>query len=188
MSRQAFRFAPRWLLALAALVGAALLAAQPAAAAPADGRCFADGTRAEAFASLAAAPARWVCGQPSHSIAAERVFVRFAIPAGAEPPRYLETRRAALKAVHILVTAADGTTRSADFAPDQLQPSLRGGYVRAPLPLADAPLRQVLVAFDEPTHKMTLEQAQLVSADAHDGLGARPRSARRSCSRTSART
>jgi diguanylate cyclase (GGDEF)-like protein len=173
MSRQAFRFGPRWLLALAALLVSALLAAQPAAAAPAAQRCFADGTRAEAFASLAAAPARWLCGQPSHSIAAERVFVRFAVPAGAEPPRYLETRRAALKAVHILVLAADGTTRTADFSPDQLQTSRRGGYVRVPLPLAAAPARQVLVAFDQPTHKMTLEQAQLVPADAHDGIGAR---------------
>jgi diguanylate cyclase (GGDEF)-like protein len=178
MFENAARTCLKWLLAFAAVFGA--IGVEPTEAAPASsragalaGRCFADGTRADTLAELAAAPGRWVCGQASHSIASQRVFVRFDVPPGAKPPRYLETRRAALRAVHVMVVAADGSTRTADFAPNDLQTSRRGGYVRVPLPVADAAPRRVIVAFDDPTHRMALEQAQLVPAHAHDGLGAR---------------
>ncbi len=177
MFKKAFEFAARWLLAAAVLLCAAAAAAQPPAATPAASnaalrvtRCFADGTLDESLAAIAAAPARWTCGASSHSIAPQRVIVRFDLPRQAEQPTYLETRRAALKGVHILLIAADGTRRTADFGPGDLQTSRRGGYIRAVLPLADAPTRQVFVAFDRPTHRMTLEQAQLVPANAHDRL------------------
>ena len=170
MLSQAARYCPRWLLAVAALLLAAV-ASQPATASPK--RCFADGTLSDTLAAAASAEGRWVCGKASHSIAAERVFVRFDVPAGSETPRYLETRRAALKAMHLLVVGTDGRTGTADFTPDQLQTSRRGGYVRVPLPAADASPAKVIVAFDEPTHKMTLEQAQLVPAAAHDVMAAR---------------
>jgi diguanylate cyclase (GGDEF)-like protein len=160
---------PRWLLAVAVM----LLGAMASAAEPGAGRCFADGTLGDTIATVAAAPGRWACDEASHSIAAERVFVRFDVPPGAERPRYFETRRAALKAIHMLVVGGDGRTVSIHFAPDQLQTSRRGGYVRLPLPVTEAPAHKVIVAFDEPTHKMALEQAQLVPVHAHDGLGAR---------------
>ncbi|MGZ3197866.1 MAG: diguanylate cyclase [Croceibacterium sp.] len=166
-----------WLLALAAL----LLAAAPASAAPPrpgdypDGdygtrysRCFADGTPADNLAQIAQAERRWTCGEASHSIVAERVVARFQLAEGTPPPGYLETRRAALKAIEVLVLGADGSTRAARYTPDDLQTSRRGGYIRVPLPAAQAPARQVFVAFDDPTHRMTLEQAQLVPANAHD--------------------
>jgi len=158
------------LLALATLL-VAVPGAAAEAGAPGSG-CFADGTRADTPAAVAAAPGRWKCGEASHSIASERVFVRFQVTPGARQPAYLETRRAALKAVEIFATAADGSTRTVRFAPGALQTSRRGGYLRAPLPVTDSPVRQVVVAFDQPTHRMTLEQAQLVAADAHESLGA----------------
>jgi len=160
----------KWLLALAALL-VALPGVAAEAGAPGS-RCFADGTRADSLAAVAAAPRRWACGETSHSISPERVFVRFQLAPGDKAPAYLETRRAALKGVEILVAAADGSTRTARFAPDELQTSRRGGYVRVPLPVSKSPIRQVVVAFDRPTHRMTLEQAQLVAADAHETLGA----------------
>ena len=161
----------------ALLAFAALLAAMPAAAtlefgARAD-RCFADGTRADTLAAVAADPSRWTCGQTTHSIAAERVFVRFALKPGAEPSRFLETRRGEVKAIDVLVVDARGIGRSASFTPGEVMPSRRGGYIRVPLPTGAAPVRQVIVAFDQPTHRMLLEQEQLAPADAHDGLSAR---------------
>jgi len=163
-------------LVKALLAFAALLVALPAAALQfgtlAD-RCFADGTRADTLAAIAAEPKRWTCGEESHSIAPERVFVRFDIKPGTDQPRFLETRRAAVKAVDILAIDASGTRLGTHLTPSELTSSRRGGYIRAILPITGAPLRQVIVAFDGPTHRMLLEQAQLAPAYAHDGPAAR---------------
>jgi diguanylate cyclase (GGDEF)-like protein len=162
-----------WLLAV-------ILAAAPAAARdPAGGsgvnytRCFADGTTGEPLAAALAGSRAWACSEASHSIAPERVYVRFDLVPGTAQPRYLETRRTALAAIDVLAIGARGETRAAHFAPGDQQTSRRGGYVRLPLPLTPTPLRRVIVAFDRPTHRMALELAQLVPANAHEGLGAR---------------
>lgn len=152
-----------WLLALA------VMAASPAAAAgPANGdygvtygRCFADGAAGEAAGS-------WTCGAPSHSIAAERVFIRFDLKQGSQQPRYFETRRTAVKGVEVTAVAADGRTRTVHFSPSELQTSRRGGYVRVPVPALQTRLSRVIVVLDEPTHRMALEQAQLIPEQAHD--------------------
>lgn len=156
---------------------AALLAAMPATAALQFGseadRCFADGTRADTPGAMAGAAGRWTCGETTHSIAPERVFVRFDVARGAPAPHFLETRRAAVKGVDILTIDGDGKTKAAHFEPDALTPSRRGGYIRAPVPETGLPPRQVIVAFDRPTHRMMLEQAQLAPADAHESIPAR---------------
>jgi diguanylate cyclase (GGDEF)-like protein len=156
---------------------AALLAAMPAAAALQFGseadRCFADGTLADTPGAMAGSAKRWSCGEKSHSIAAERVFVRFDLAPGARPPHFLETRRAAMKGLDIVAIDRAGQKRAAHFEPDELTPSRRGGYIRAPVPETEAPPRQVIVAFDQPTHRMMLEQAQLAPADAHESMPAR---------------
>jgi diguanylate cyclase (GGDEF)-like protein len=161
----------------AVLAFAALLATLPASAAPEfgalAGRCFADGTPADTLAAVAADARRWTCGEASHSIAPERVFVRFDLKPGSQRPHFLETRRAALSGIDVLVVDAAGRTLTAHFSPSELMPSRRGGFIRAPLPVSSAPIRQVIVAFDLPTHRMLLEQAQLAPANAHDVLGAR---------------
>jgi diguanylate cyclase (GGDEF)-like protein len=161
----------------ALLAFAALLVAMPAGAAPEPGpgagRCFADGARNDTLAGVAAAPGRWTCGPESHSIDSERIFVRFQLEPGTPAPRFIETRRAALRRLDVRVVDAAGKARSVSFAPSELLPSRRGGYIRAPLPVSAAPIRQVIVAFDQPTHRMLLEQAQLAAADAHDSPAAR---------------
>ena len=163
----------KWLLALAALLGGSAAVAAPAAIqfGTLATRCFADGTPAETFATAAAG--RWTCGKASHSIAPERVFARFDVEGGAGQPRFLETRRAAVEGIDVLVIDATGAARFAHYNPADLLPSRRGGYIRAPLPAADAPIKRVFVAFDRPTHQMMLEQSQLAPANAHDTFGAR---------------
>jgi diguanylate cyclase (GGDEF)-like protein len=169
-----------WLLGLAAILAAAPAAAAPM---PRDGdairgydvryqRCFADGSAKDALDLRVIGSLAWTCGQASHSIAAGRVYVRFDLVPGMGRPRYFETRRTALAAIGILAVSADGRTHVARFTPGELQTSRRGGYVRLPLPAGSSPVRRVIVAFDAPTHSMALEQAQLVSADAHGGAGA----------------
>jgi diguanylate cyclase (GGDEF)-like protein len=171
MIRKTVTTALLWLLALTAMD-----VASPAAASGPVGdygvaysRCFADGTPGEA----APAAGSWTCGEATHSIAAQRVFVRFDLRRGSEQPRYFETRRAALAGVDVTSIAADGLTRSVHFAPGQLQTSRRGGYVRVPVPTLQAPVSRVIVALDQPTHRMALEQAQLVPAEAHDRMAGR---------------
>lgn len=167
-----------WFRAVAWLILA--LAAAPSAAAPparANGsapdpvryeRCFADGTRADSLT----ASHQWTCGEASHSIAAERVFIRFEIAPNSPQPSYLEARRAAFAEGHVLLAGADGSTRLVRFNPADLESSRRGGHFRFPLPALEAPVTRVVAAFDLPTHRMTLEKASLVAAGAHDFLGA----------------
>jgi diguanylate cyclase (GGDEF)-like protein len=149
----------------------ALLAALPVGAAgqsPAGlDRCFADGGRTDTITSIADT-GRWVCGEASHSIASPRIFIRFEIRPGTEAPRFLETRRAAVKGIDILVVEKSGARVAAHYSASDLRPSRRGGYIRAPLPETAGPIRQVIIALDRPTHRMLIEQAQLSAAHAHD--------------------
>nr|WP_207785984.1 diguanylate cyclase [Altererythrobacter segetis] len=166
-----------WLLAAIALLCAPATQARPAG--PSGGeygvqyvRCFADGTPGEALDSVTAS-ARWTCGEATHPIAPARVYVRFDLRPGTEQPRYFETRRAAVSAIDVLVVDTVGGMHRERFAPSELQASRRGGYMRVPLPVASKPARAVIVAFDMPTHRMALEQAQLVPSRAHDLLAGR---------------
>jgi diguanylate cyclase (GGDEF)-like protein len=176
------KFAPAdllWLLALMlAWAGAGVAqAATPAATVDNYGiryaRCFADGTAGEALTPAATEQLRWTCGEASHTIAPDSVLVRFDLAPGAARPRYLETRRTALAGVRILAIGTDSSTHVERFGPDALLTSRRGGYVRVPLPGEGAPLQRVIVAFDQPTHRMALEQAQLVPGHAHDLISGR---------------
>jgi diguanylate cyclase (GGDEF)-like protein len=169
----------RWLAPVLAL--AALFAAVPAAAASGIlgdygvryARCFADGSATDPAAAALAAARGWACGQGSHSVAPKRVYVRFDLMPGTQQPRYFETRRTALAGLDIVAVGTDGVARTAHFAPDQVETSRRGGYVRVPIPALEAPIGRVIVALDQPTHRMALEQAQLVPANAHDLMAGR---------------
>jgi len=175
MTRRVLTTALAWLLAIAAI-----LAAAPAAAEAPEGgygisysRCFADGAKDEALARVAIATRTWACGQTSHSIAAERVYILFRGISAEQPPRYFETRRTALSGADVLAAAADGEVRVAHFAPAEFETSRRGGFIRLPLPTTRTPVRAVIVALDDPTHRMAFEQAQLVPEVAHDVMSAR---------------
>src|SRR5690606_27037908 len=149
------------------------LAGASSAVAAAPAPCHAGGTLDETLAAVAAQPSRWICGPAHQSLTHERAFVRFAVPADEEHPRYLEARRAALAGIHVRVLARDGEVRLASYGPEDLQPSQRGGYFRIPLPATATAPREVIAAIDLPTHAMTLEQAYLAPANAHDGAADR---------------
>jgi diguanylate cyclase (GGDEF)-like protein len=70
----------------------------------------------------------------------------------------------------VLAVGADGVAHLARYAPDDIETSRRGGYIRVPLPASASPLRHVAIAFDRPTHRMAVEQAQLVPQGAHDRM------------------
>jgi diguanylate cyclase (GGDEF)-like protein len=164
-----------WLLALAALFAALPAAASDPAEASAVSyvRCFADGTANEPLAAVVRGPRTWSCGEASHAIAPERVYVRFDLAPGTVQPGYFETRRTALQSIDVLAVGAGGETSLAHIRPEDVRTSRRGGFVSVPLPHLQTPLRQVVVALDRPTHRMALEQARLVPAGAHDTLAAR---------------
>jgi len=160
----------QWFLRLLLAIG--LAAGTPGAAAAASSVCHADATLGESLDRVAEAHARWSCGPARQSLAAERALLRFEVDPRDPTPRYLQTRRAALDSIHVRVTSRDGRTAYASFTSAQLEQSRRGGYFRVPLPATGAPPVTVIAAIDLPTHAMTLEQAHLAPADAHEAPGA----------------
>ncbi len=127
--------------------------------------CRAAGTLSEDLVTVARTPERWTCGDKNYALDGERVFLRFEIGPENPLPHYLFSRRAALEAVHLLVIDRGGETREAFLAAGDLQSALQGGYFKAALPPVTDATRQVIVAFDLPSHRMTLERAYLAPSD-----------------------
>lgn len=130
--------------------------------------CWAASSLSESPATVGRLPHRWHCGDRPYSIETERALLRFEIGANAAPPRYLFSRRAALDAIHILVVDADGTTHQRSAPADALLNSRDGGYFKLRLPALSPQARHIIVAFDRPSHRMTLERAYLAPADLAD--------------------
>ncbi|SFB14115.1 diguanylate cyclase (GGDEF) domain-containing protein [Rhizobium sp. NFR07] len=156
------------LTTLLGLVILASLAASPLAASETvnvRSSCWASSRLSEDVATIARAPGRWACGDRAYSLSGERVLLRFEIDAAAPLPQYLFSRRSALQAVHLVAIDRDGAMRQAFLLSSDLHSSLRGGYFKAPLSGITSDTRQVVVAFDLPSHRMTLERAYLAPAD-----------------------
>lgn len=130
--------------------------------------CWAASTLAEDIVAAARDEPRWICSGANHqfSINAERVLLRFNITPSQKPPRYLLSRRSALEAVHLLAIDQDGTVQQTTFPSAELRSSMAGGYFKAVLPDVTQTTRQIVVVFDLPSHKMTLEKAYLSPVDA----------------------
>jgi len=161
----------RNILSVAALLLAMLLPAGAASAGEAEpsgirSSCQASSSLSEDVAAVARDEGRWSCGGGEYAIDAERVLLRFDIAPGEPLPRYFLSRRAALEAVHFLVIDRDGTLRQDTIAAAALRSSMAGGYFKAPLPEVSDETRQIVVAIDLPSHKMTLERAYLAPVDA----------------------
>ncbi|MBB4097180.1 sensor domain-containing diguanylate cyclase [Sphingomonas kyeonggiensis] len=152
-----------FLLVMLAYIGAG----STSAAVPADihSSCWASGSRSESVVAIARQAARWSCSDRNFSIDAERVLLRFDIAPGAVLPRYLLSRRSAFEAVHLLAIDRDGTIRQTSLPAAALPSSLAGGYFKASLPKLTPATRQIVVAVDLPTHRMTLERAYLAPTD-----------------------
>lgn len=142
-------------------------AAPLGAAEPADIRssCWTSSSLSEDLGTVIRSPGRWTCGERIYSLQGERTLLRFEIGPDDALPQYLFTRRSALAAVHLLAIDRDGAMRQTSFSASELRSALRGGYFKAPLPGATRDTLQVVVAFDLPSHQMTLERAYLSPSD-----------------------
>jgi hypothetical protein len=155
-----------WVLRLLrALLAVGLAVGAPAALFATPATCHAGGPLGESLEAVAAEPQRWSCGPARQSLEDERVYLRFEIARDGQRPVYLETRRAALEAIHLRVVDRSGEVRTASIAPEHFRQSPRGGFLRVPLPETGAAPAEVIAAIDRPTHAMTLEQARLSPAD-----------------------
>ncbi len=126
--------------------------------------CWTSGNLSDDLVAIARSPA-WTCGDREYSLAGERVLLRFEIGPDGALPRYLFSRRSALASVHLLAIDRDGASRQVSLPASDLASSLRGGYFKAPLPAVTRDTQKVVVAFDLPSHRMTLERAYLSPSD-----------------------
>ncbi|MFW7358210.1 MAG: diguanylate cyclase domain-containing protein [Brucella sp.] len=133
--------------------------------------CWASASLSEDVVTIAREEERWSCGERKFSIDAERVLLRFDIASDKLPPRYLLSRRSALEAIHLLATDRDGAVRQTVVPAADLSSSVAGGYFKASLTDVTHETASVIVAFDMPSHRMTLERAYLAPTDAVDGMG-----------------
>ncbi|WP_201258391.1 sensor domain-containing diguanylate cyclase [Sphingopyxis macrogoltabida] len=155
-------------IALAGLIILLTACSPPMAAAPTTNigsSCWAATSLSEDPVAAYKATRQWHCGNHEYSIEAERVLLRFEITQHNAPPRYLFSRRAALEAVHILSVEAGGAVHRKTIDADALINSRYGGFFKVGLPKLSQQTRQIIVAFDRPTHRMTLEQAYLTLED-----------------------
>lgn len=156
------------LIAVMGLVMLASLAADPLHADETHeipSSCWASSNLSDDLTATARSPERWVCGDATYSLEGERVLLRFDLGAADALPQYFFSRRSALEAVHLLAIDRDGAIRQNSIAANELKSSLRGGYFKANLPDVTRETQQVVVAFDLPSHRMTLERAYLAPSD-----------------------
>jgi diguanylate cyclase (GGDEF)-like protein len=150
------------LVALASLHAGSLAAAESAAI---RSTCWASGTLSDDPVAVLRSPGSWACGEETYSLEGQRVLLRFDLRPDDALPRYVFSRRTALQTVHLLAIDESGTIRKSSISSGALESSLRGGYFKAPLPEITRETRQVVVAFDRPSHRMTLERAYLAPSD-----------------------
>ena len=92
-------------------------------------------------------------------------MLRFEIGSDNVLPQYVFSRRSALAVLHLVAIDQDGTVRQAALSAGELHSSLRGGYFKAALPSVTRDTKYVVVGFDLPSHRMTLEKAYLSASD-----------------------
>lgn len=160
--------APGALRTLIAGLVAMLLAAfaTPANARASASPCHVGVGLAQDYAALATAPAQWNCRRDDWPLAAERVFLRFAVAPGTAPPEVFATRLTRFSALRLTVLAADGTGVSRDYAEADLRPATDSWTMRAVLPRLDRPVATVVVRIDGARHVGMLAEARLEPATA----------------------
>lgn len=114
------------------------------------------------------APLAWDCSTREPGIEAQRVLMRFAIPADATQPRVFLSRRIAMKGLDVATSDAAGDVRSTYYTEGQLVPAHLDSLFMAPLPRGEAPLREVVVAVDWPTQQIVFTRAHLSPGDPGD--------------------
>lgn len=127
--------------------------------------CWTSSSLSDDLVSVVHSSGRWTCGDRIYSLEGERTLLRFEIGPKDAIPQYLFSRRSALAAVHLLAVDRDGAIRQTSFLAGELPSALHGGYFKAALPGVTRDTLQVVVAFDLPSHQMTLERAYLSPSD-----------------------
>lgn len=127
--------------------------------------CWTSSKLSEDLIAIVRLSEQWICGDRHYSLQGERVLLRFEIGPDDALPQYFFSRRSAFSAVHLIAIDQDGAVRQAVSAAYDLLSSLRGGYFKASLPVVTRDTQYVVVAFDLPSHRMTLERAYLSSSD-----------------------
>jgi diguanylate cyclase (GGDEF)-like protein len=127
--------------------------------------CWTSSDLSDDMAAIVHSAARWTCGDPTYSLEGERVFLRFDVCPSDALPHYIFSRASAFEAVHLFAIDRDDAIRQTSLRANDLPSSLRGGYFKAPLPDVTRDTQRVVVAFDLPSHRMTLERAYLSPAD-----------------------
>lgn len=127
--------------------------------------CWTSSRLSDDLVTLIRSPERWTCDNRAYSLEGERTLLRFDIGPDDALPRYLFSRRSALVAVHLFAIDRDGAMRQASVPAGDLRSALHGGYFKVALPTVTSETRQVVVAFDLPSHQMTLQKAYLSPSD-----------------------
>lgn len=127
--------------------------------------CWTSSSLSDDLVTVVHSPGRWTCGDRIYSLEGERTLLRFEIGPYDVLPRYLFSRRSALAAVHLLAIDRDGAMRQTSLPAGELRSALHGGHFKVPLPDVTRDTLQVVVAFDLPSHQMTLESAYLSPSD-----------------------
>ncbi|MGQ3214514.1 MAG: sensor domain-containing diguanylate cyclase [Shinella sp.] len=127
--------------------------------------CWVSSSLSDDLATAIRSSEHWICGDQDYTLDGERALLRFEIGPDDTLPQYLFSRRSPLAAVHLLVIDRDGAARQTSFPARELPSALSGGYFKVPLPTVTRHTQQVVVAFDLPSHKMTLQRAYLAPSD-----------------------
>ncbi len=127
--------------------------------------CWTSSSLSDDLVTVVRSPGSWICGDQNYSLEGERALLRFEIGPQDDLPKYLFSRRSALAAVHLLAIDRDGAMRQTSIPAGELRSALQGGYFKAPLPAVTRDTLQIVVAFDLPSHLMTLERAYLSPSD-----------------------
>lgn len=140
--------------------------------------CWIAADRKEAINLLIRAADRWQCDGPMHikrdslwqryDIASEKLEIT-AVGDGVASqsvaaqslPRYLLTRRAAIKAIEFSIAYADGRQENFLTLPNDWENTRLDGFFRAELPPIGKGAQHIYVGFHYPSHVMSLEKAYL---------------------------
>lgn len=133
--------------------------------------CFASGDLSTSFADIQGPATKWDCDRRDLTIAPERIFLKFSLPADKPLPRFLNTRRGALGAIHVMAVDRDGAVRTRDYTLATAEPAFLDAFFKVRLPDVSRDTESVIVAIDKPTFLMTLSLAHLGPGDPGFGPG-----------------
>lgn len=127
--------------------------------------CHASIGAGDSLRTLPAASPRWICTDSSYDIGPETLVLRYRLDDVRHPrAKSFVTHSSRFGGIAISVKDAQGTVRTAHYAPAAAKHLLAGPMIVVPLPQTPAPPRLVFVAIEHPWSKITASEARLDSA------------------------